>query len=62
MEAIACNQTNMNVNVLLLMAIAGAIAAIGIATNALPERDLRYPSGTPRANAAGLRDRDRACC
>jgi hypothetical protein len=30
-------QTNLNANVLLLMVIAGAIAAIGIATNALPE-------------------------
>ncbi len=38
-ELIARNQTNMNVNVLLLMTIMGAIAAIGIATNALPERD-----------------------
>ncbi len=36
-EPIARNQTNMNANVLLLMAIAGAIAAI--TTNALPERD-----------------------
>ncbi len=33
MEAIARNQTNMNVNVLLLMAIMGAIATISIATN-----------------------------
>jgi hypothetical protein len=39
MEAIARNQTNMNVNVLLLMAIMGAIATISIATNALPERN-----------------------
>jgi hypothetical protein len=39
MEAIARNQTNMNVNVLLLMAIMGASATISIATNALPERN-----------------------
>ncbi len=39
METSDRNQTNMNANVLLLMAIAGVIAAIGIATNALPERD-----------------------
>ncbi len=54
MEAIAHNQTNMNANLLLLMAIAGAIAAIAIAKNALPERDLRF--------AAALRYRDQAYC
>ena len=38
----------MNANVLLLMAIACAIAAIGIATNVLPERDC--PRGTSNAD------------
>jgi hypothetical protein len=44
----------MNVNVLLLMAITPMIAAIAIATNALPECDLRF--------AAALRYRDQAYC
>jgi hypothetical protein len=43
MKAIARNQTNMNVNVLLLMAIMGAIATISIAKNALPERNAIEP-------------------
>ena len=53
-EPIARNQTKISVNVLLIMVIAGVIAAIGLATNALPKRDQRF--------AAALRDRAQAYC